>query len=162
VKILYALLPFLIIASLSASSLAAETCTGPEFKQFDFWIGSWNVKNSEGKEVGRNEISRASSGCALLEHWTGATGVTGVSISNYDSTDEKWHQHWIGSDGQPLDLIGGISGIAMILSQTHGNGRVDRVTWTPLADGRVKQEWESSTDDGKNWKTAFLGFYERR
>lgn len=83
-KILCALILFLVSASLPGTSLAAEACAGPEFKQFDFWIGSWSVKNPAGKEIGGNEITSVSTGCALLEHWTGATGVTGVSISNYD------------------------------------------------------------------------------
>jgi hypothetical protein len=48
----------------------------------------------------------------------------------------------------------------MILSQRKAD-MVDRVTWTPLPEGKVQQEWEQSVDGGKNWKSAFLGFYER-
>jgi hypothetical protein len=154
---------FLLLFISPASKIAAgEPCGAPEFKQFDFWVGSWSVKNSAGKEIGSNEITKISGGCALLERWTGGGGITGVSISRYDSSDAKWHQRWIGSDGQALDLTGGISGKAMILSQTQANHGVDRVTWTSLEDGKVKQEWAKSADDGKTWKTAFLGLYERR
>jgi hypothetical protein len=160
VKILYALLPFLIGSASLVS--AAEVCGAPEFKQFDFWIGSWTVRNPAGKVVGSNEITRASAGCALLERWTGGTGITGLSISYYDSTESKWHQGWVGSDGQILNLAGAVAGKAMVLSQEHSNHRVDRVTWTPLPDGKVKQEWESSADGGKTWKTEFIGLYERR
>jgi hypothetical protein len=42
-------------------------------------------------------------------------------------------------------------------------GRVaDRITWTPLPDGRVRQEWNISRDGGKTWQQVFLGFYARR
>ena len=35
----------------------------------------------------------------------------------------------------------------------------ERITWTPNADGSVRQHWETSTDDGKTWKTSFDGLY---
>ena len=163
-KILYVPISFLIVSSLLAqSSVAAkEACGAPEFRQFDFWIGSWTVKNPEGKEIGTNEITRSAGGCVLEEHWSGGTGITGVSISFYDAGDAKWHQHWMGSDGQALDLTGALSAQTMVLAQEHPNHRVDRVKWTPLPDGKVKQEWESSSDGGKVWKTEFVGIYERR
>jgi hypothetical protein len=33
--------------------------------------------------------------------------------------------------------------------------------WTPLADGRVRQFFEQSDDDGTNWTPWFEGFYSR-
>ncbi len=35
------------------------------------------------------------------------------------------------------------------------------ITWTPNADGSVRQHWETS-EDGKTWKTAFDGLYTPR
>lgn len=43
-----------------------------------------------------------------------------------------------------------------------GKVRMQRIAWTPLPDGRVRQHWESSTDAGANWSTAFDGYYTRR
>jgi hypothetical protein len=37
----------------------------------------------------------------------------------------------------------------------------DRVTWTPNADGSVRQLWEKSADGGATWTTAFDGLYTR-
>ena len=160
VKVLCALISFLISSAFAFS--AEDPCRALEFKQFDFWIGSWVVKNPAGKVVGSNEITRGSAGCALLEAWTGGTGITGVSISYYDATEAKWHQTWVGSDGQILNLTGAVVGKTMVLSQEHLNHAVDRVTWTPLPDGKVKQEWETSAAGGKTWKTEFIGLYERK
>ena len=39
---------------------------------------------------------------------------------------------------------------------------IQRITWTPLDGGRVRQHWESTTDGGKTWVTAFDGLYTRR
>lgn len=38
-----------------------------------------------------------------------------------------------------------------------GRPRTERITWTPNADGTVRQHWEQSTDGGKTWTTAFDG-----
>ena len=37
----------------------------------------------------------------------------------------------------------------------------ERITWTPNADGSVRQRWETSTDDGKTWTVAFDGIYRK-
>jgi hypothetical protein len=48
--------------------------------------------------------------------------------------------------------------------QYLGQGRTTilRGTWSPLADGRVRQLFEESQDGGKSWTTWFDGFYTRR
>ena len=38
----------------------------------------------------------------------------------------------------------------------------NRITWTPLADGRVRQSWMISRDSGATWQAGFDGFYRRR
>lgn len=139
-------------------------CTAPEFRQFDFWLGNWKVANPQGKQVGTSEISRASGGCAVREQWKSESGVTGISINYYDAADHQWHQHWVGSDGSILHLEGGLKGETMVLEgKTMGaKGEVmNRVTWTPSPDGKVKQEWSTSTDNGSTWKTVFTGVYEK-
>jgi hypothetical protein len=42
-----------------------------------------------------------------------------------------------------------------------GKSARQRITWTPLGGGRVRQLWESSTDGGKTWSVAFDGLYVR-
>ena len=146
-----------VVAGLKAEQ--PDKCSGPEFRQFDFWLGSWLVRKPDGTVVGTNEISRISGSCAVREQWSGKTGNTGMSLSYYDPTDKKWHQDWVGSDGHILHLEGGLAGNDMVLSHVAG-ANVDRVAWTPLPDGKVKQVWELSTDGGRTWKSAFIGIYE--
>lgn len=38
----------------------------------------------------------------------------------------------------------------------------NRITWQALPDGRVRQLWETSTERGVTWKTAFDGFYRKQ
>jgi hypothetical protein len=147
------------------SSSPPPACTAPEFRQFDFWLGRWKVTNPQGKEVGTNEISRVSEGCAIREQWKSARGVSGMSINYYDVADQKWHQDWVGGDGMILHLHGGLTGSSMVLSGPSKTARetvLNRVTWTPLPDGKVKQEWTTSSDDGRTWETVFTGIYEKQ
>lgn len=140
-------------------------CSAREFRQFDFWVGSWTVAGADGKELGRSHITREAFGCALNEHWQGWNSVPGVSINYFDRSDAKWHQHWVSGGGLVLHLAGNFDGKAMAMSGERDTpqGRIhNRITWTPLADGRVSQQWDTSTDGGKNWKTTFLGYYTRR
>ncbi len=87
-----------------------------------------------------------------------------MSINYYDADDNKWHQHWVGGDGAVLHLEGGLVDGAMVLSgetKTPKGTLLNRITWTQLPEGKVKQEWASSPDNGGTWKTLFIGIYEK-
>lgn len=141
-------------------------CTAAEFRQFDFWIGKWNVTNPQnGKQVGTSEITRVSGGCAIREQWTAANGSTGMSINYFDPADREWHQDWVGGDGTILHLHGKFTDRAMILSgeiKTARGSALNRITWSQLDGGKVKQKWEISADDGKTWQPSFVGLYEKQ
>src|SRR3978361_1610424 len=63
---------------------AEKPCVAPEFHQFDFWIGSWEVKNPQGGIEGYNKIDSIQDGCAIQEHWDN-NGETGTSLNTYDA-----------------------------------------------------------------------------
>jgi hypothetical protein len=140
-------------------------CVAAEFRQFDFWLGKWKVVSPQGQQIGTSEITRASEGCAICEQWTSASGKGGMSINYYDATDQQWRQDWVGGDGTILHLRGNLKDGAMILSGESKGAKgtiINRITWTPLPDGKVRQKWETSTNTGASWKTAFVGIYEKQ
>ena len=52
----------------------------------------------------------------------------------------------------------------MILSGEHQSGGkhlLERITWTPLSDGSVRQLWEQSADAGAKWTIVFDGRYTK-
>jgi hypothetical protein len=152
-------------APLRSATLLSAACDQAVFRNFDFWLGSWVVRNPEGKEIGQSEIARVASGCAIRESWASATGNTGTSINYYDTETRRWHQHWVGSDGAVLHLAGGIEGNAMILSGESKQGDeavANRILWTRMDDGRIRQEWSTTSSGGQDWKTIFVGLYQRR
>lgn len=138
-----------------------EACSQPEHRQFDFWLGNWEVTDTSGDVVGTNEITRVANGCALHEYWRSARGPTGTSLNFFDPGTGSWHQVWAGL-GLYLRLSGGFQNGKMVLSGERGTEDgpvIDRITWTPAADGRVRQVWEVSRDGGESWQTVFDGLY---
>ncbi len=133
------------------------SCTGPEFRQFDFWLGTWDVTNPAGKPVGTNVITSELKGCVLHEHWSGMGGNHGESFNLYDATTKKWHQTWVDDSGSLLLLDGALTGGAMILSNP-----TNRITYQVLPDRRVRQLWETTADGGKTWSVSFDGQYTKR
>ena len=67
----------------AASSAKPPPCEAPEHRQFDFWLGRWDVTVS-GQAAGTNEITLEEDGCVLHEHWVGSKGGTGQSFNWYD------------------------------------------------------------------------------
>lgn len=137
----------------------------PESCQFDFWIGEWNVTTPDGQPAGANRIEPIAGHAGLLENWTGAKGFSGQSLNASNPARKQWQQFWVGSDGGVLELSGGLVDGGMVLTGAHdvrGRHLQEKITWTPNADGTVRQHWEQSKDDGKTWTTAFDGLYRRK
>jgi hypothetical protein len=138
-------------------------CSGPEFRQFDFWLGEWNVEAPANPgRVSRSSITSTNAGCTIHEHYRSPGGYEGSSLNFFDASRKRWHQTWIDNQGQPLYLEGGLQGQSMVLATTGDAQNVQRITWTPLPDGRVRQHWESTDDGGSTWTTVFDGYYSRR
>lgn len=145
---------------------ASASCVTDSFKQFDFWIGEWNVVDQDGRTAGRNSIIKDHNGCVLIERWTSVKGGTGMSMNHFDPLSQQWKQHWVGL-GLILEMSGGLQSESMVLEgklQYLAESKVTllRGTWTPLPDGRVRQHFVESTDEGKTWTDWFDGYYSRR
>ena len=155
----------LLLLTAPTAAAGAASCDAPEFRQFDFWLGEWDVR-AGGKPAGTNRIERAHAGCVVVEHWTGASGTTGTSLNAYDAVAKRWRQAWVDSQGTVLLLEGGREGPAMVLRgklpEPDGALAPQRISWTPLDDGGVRQHWEKSVDGGTTWITVFDGEYRRR
>ena len=146
----------------------AKPCSSPEYRQFDFWIGDWEV-TSGGQLAGANHIHPVHNGCALQENWQGSGegGISGSSYNIYDKSTGQWHQTWVDGSGTLLQLDGGIEGGVMVLSGERlardGSGLArHRISWTPNTDGSVRQLWEASKDGGATWAVLFDGLYTRK
>jgi hypothetical protein len=120
-----------VLAACVAAPALAAPCDAPEHRAFDFWLGEWNVRTPDG----------------------------------YDASRKAWHQTWVDTDGTLLLLEGGARDGRMILEgqtvNAEGPPTKHRITWSPNADGSVRQHWEP-TDAKGQWTTAFDGTYTRK
>ena len=135
-------------------------CQSAEYRQFDFWLGEWEVFLPTGKKAGDSRIEAISAGCALLENWSGNGGFSGKSLNSYDSGDKQWHQSWVDSSGSRLELAGSYADKRMVLAS--GRPRRCSIAWSVNDDGSVRQLWESTADGGRAWTVQFDGKYVRR
>jgi hypothetical protein len=141
-------------------------CQAAEHRQFDFWIGRWEVRNPGGAVVGTNVIESIHGGCVLRESWSGRSGSEGNSYNIYYAPGGRWHQTWVDNTGTLLLLDGGLDDAGAMVLEGEMAGRDGRparhrIAWTPLGPDRIRQLWVVSRDGGENWETLFDGDYRR-
>lgn len=144
-------------------------CAAPEYRQFDFWVGEWDVyPTGRTNQVARSRIERLYNDCVIRENWMPLQGAPGGSLNQYDGASRLWRQTWADGNGSWVEFTGGVSDGAMVLTgQWRGAGgpgrdQLTRLIYTRNADGSVRQLGEVSTDDGKSWGPSFDFTYRRR
>ena len=141
-------------------------CDAPEYRQFDFWIGEWNViDQSTGKQAGTSRIEKRLNGCVIYESWTGTDGFLGHSFNMYNRDAKKWQQVWMDSRGQRINFTGDLKADGMHYEGPFRSGEkqvLARMKFLKLPEGQVRQLWEQSADNGKSWQVLFDGRYIRK
>lgn len=169
---------FLVLVAIGTAPAAGEADPDPEkpcrrdpaFAELNFWLGDWQVWAGD-RLVGSNRIEEVVGGCALTEHWVATGGGEGMSLFYYDPRREEWNQVWVTEDttrpgglkekrlvDRPDD--GALRFQGEVVHPEHGV-YLDRTTLIPLADDRVRQLIEISTDDGETWRVVFDALYLR-
>ncbi len=147
------------------SDLVSNPCkASPSFREFDFWIGEWNAKNTQGVTVGSSSIQLILGQCIIFENWSTPVS-SGKSFNIYNTSDKKWHQTWVDDKGTFTHYIGGLVDGKMVLDSeriVNGKKTIARMTFSKLANGDVRQHGENSTDEGKSWTTSFDFTYVRK
>ncbi len=137
-------------------------------REFDFWIGDWDVYPTGGNQiVGSSKIEMEAGGCFILENWT-AIGYpnTGKSMNFVDPKTNKWKQVWVGSGGAVTEYINGVYKDSMMefessSTNAQGNAKI-RFRFFNQGFNQVRQFQESSTDDGKTWNVNYDLTYVRK
>ena len=136
----------------------------PEYAQFDFWLGTWDVYTPDETFAGVNRIEKAENGCLILETWSGASGSTGQSYNFYNALTEEWRQVWVGG-GVIIDYAGGLteSGAMRLDGEIYYPAQNRRAAffgeWTPQNDGSVLQHFEEQDAESGEWTPWFTGLY---
>ena len=155
-------------------------CTAPEYRQFDFWIGEWDVRPTNppppaagapaaSRKPATNLIQRAHHGCVVIENWDDGIGGTGQSFNLYDRVSQQWHQTWVDSSGGLHKYWGALKDGNMVLvgevplpptARVQGR-RTLRVTFIPMGPDKMRQFSESLNSDG-TWSANYDLTYTRR
>jgi hypothetical protein len=141
----------------------------PEYRQFDFWIGEWDVTSRQGQPLGQSKIELILDGCVIFENWYSAQGVyAGKSLNYYDRQSGKWHQKWIDNNGAPIEFTGSYNADDKALYYTavtlaaDGSEVMSKLTFYMINRNYVNQVWQQSQDGGRTWQTVFDGHYRRK
>lgn len=158
-----------ISALASATHANAQTNDDDVRRQFDFWLGEWDVVNrfwaaGQGEAVVPGNALRVYpilNGDALVEHyrgvnWLGAD-ILGFSVRAYDPEKEKWVilLNWPSNDARFWTMEGGFRhnrGEFFGDSKTPDGGeRLNRYTFSDSVPGFYRWDNSFSDDGGATW-----------
>lgn len=139
----------------------------PEAREFDFWVGEWNVTDMNGQPAGTSRVDKILNGFVLQENWTSVSGGSGKSWNTYDRNTRRWRQHWVDDSGRVVDYVDGVregNRLTVTTRQTGPDGRThpSRMTFFDIDPTHVRQLGEASTDGGVTWTPTFDLMYTRK
>lgn len=169
-KCLLALLSIFLLgfsSQLTAQDQAPPSqCKSPESRQFDFWVGDWEVvKTGTTDARGLSSVQLILGDCVILENYTYKT-YAGKSLNVYNASLKKWQQFWVDNTGQPVEFIGEYKDQEMKLTaeslDAKDNKTLRRMTFSQIGEGRVRQLGENSKDNGKTWTVTYDLTYTKK
>lgn len=147
-------------------------CAGPEFRQLDFWVGSWDVRwdASPGQPAGQgtNVITHDFDGCVIHEHFNGgpSTGnLLGESWSVYHAPAQHWRQTWVDNQGGYFALIGGPQEdgkFVLVSNSIVDNTPRQRMVFEDITPNSFTWRWQRTADHGATWTDSWVIHYTRR
>jgi hypothetical protein len=154
------------------SATGANPCAASQQKQFDFWIGEWDLTwpgQTAGETVhGTNSIKRVMDGCVVQETFSGGGSLhlRGTSVSEFDVNSNRWKQTWVDNEGGYLDFVGDFKNGEMILQREaaaqDGTRFLQRMVWKNISPDALDWSWEASHDGGKTWQVKWPIHYKRK
>ena len=135
-----------------------------EYRQFDFWVGEWDVTDHD-RKIATSSIQRIVGDCIIFENYFQADGYTGKSFSFYDANLGKWRQTWVDTSGNVGEFSGEFRDGAMRYEgeshRANGQKIFRKMILSVAGPDRVRQYSEFSLD-GKEWKVGYDFVYVRR
>jgi len=148
-------------------------CTSdPVYRQFDFWIGDWEVYGPKGK-AGDSKIELILDSCIILENWKSSNSFKGMiysgkSFNTYNSRTKQWQQTWVDNVGGSTEYLEGHYENNKMVFRTNpfpfnkDTMAIQRLTFYNLATDKVRQHGEISKDNGLSWSTQYDLEYRRK
>jgi tetratricopeptide (TPR) repeat protein len=141
----------------------------PENRQFDFWVGQWDVTTTEGSvPAGASRIELILEDCVVLENWQSLNNpYAGKSYNTYNQSLKRWEQYWVDNAGGNIFFYGGLKDGVMDyytdeIPQPDNTKLKRHLQFIPLGPGKVRQFSQGSTDGGKTWAVEYDFTYARK
>ena len=152
---------------------AQMPCSGGKYREFDFWIGEWEVFMKNGNKGGDSKISLILDSCIILEEWKSANlnqGIyySGKSFNTYNAATKQWQQTWVDNVGGSTEYLKGVfKDNKMEFMSEPFQFRKDtiairRLTFYNLGPDKVRQHGEISKDNAVTWVTEYDLEYRRK
>ncbi len=161
-----------LLAQQSNTTPAANPCAAqPQQKQFDFWLGEWDLTwpGEKAGETGHgtNSIKLIMDGCVVEENFSGGESMhlRGTSVSTFNVQSDRWKQTWVDNEGGYLDFTGELKDGQMILQREamrNGAKILQRMVWKNITATEFDWSWEASQDGGKTWQVNWPIHYKRK
>jgi hypothetical protein len=149
-------------------------------RDFDFWMGSWNVHNRWLRErlVGSDdweEFEATSVARPLLDGLGNEDefrtdhdgGFIGMSFRFFDPVEKRWAIYWADSrrpgvlDAPVFGDFDGDVGVFEGADTFDGRPIIMRFTWTRVTTPTPRWEQAFSDDDGATWETNWIMEFTR-
>jgi len=138
----------------------------PPERQFDFWLGDWDVTWDKDKR-GSNHIEVILDGRVIQESFDGSPSLSfrGTSLSVYSPRLGLWQQTWADVEGNYWHFTGGFQHGRMLLVTDDVIGGVPvklRMVWYNISSDELDWNWERSDDGGETWQLRWHLHYQRK
>src|SRR5260221_2088864 len=82
----------------------------PENRQFDFWLGEWNVETTQGAvPAGESQIQLILCDCVVEEKWQGdGNPYSGQRYNNCNAALKRRERHWVDNSAGNIFFYGGL------------------------------------------------------
>jgi hypothetical protein len=164
-----------------ASQDGWAACQDSSQRQFDFWIGDWDVVNRQRRPQGTrwgvtgratDRVHAVAGGCGIVEHWRGTTAmgqVLGYSLRAWNSAKGRWDLVLLWPrPNQPrfFTLEGafrhGRGEFFRTVSDTAGNPVQVRFTFSDITPTSLRWNDGISRDGARSWSTTWIMEFARR
>jgi tetratricopeptide (TPR) repeat protein len=141
-----------------------------ENRQFDFWLGEWDVSTTQGGiPAGTSKIELILEDCVVLENWKSLNSpYSGQSYNIYDQALKRWEQYWVDNTGGNIFFYGELLKDGVLdywtdeIPQSTGPSLKRHLQLIPMGPDKVRQFSRGSTDGGKTWNVEYDFTYVRK
>lgn len=160
-------------------------CVAKEHQEFDFWLGSWNIKQKILKADGtwfeskaKTKVTKILDGCAIQENWEGEVqffweGMTNpekikaLSVRSFDVKTKKWTIYWMDTQSPQFTIFegnfnNGKGEFYRKITDENGKQTIIRITFSEIKSNSVRWDLAVSSDDSKTFSTLWIMEMRRR